>query len=80
MWQILEELAQQREREIVARTRSLLVTHHPATQPTTRSVRRNRSERGGTKLPPLRFGKWRHWAARSSDEVYCSRAAATGAC
>ena len=83
MWQIMEELAQQREREIAARTRSLLLTHHSATEPTARrarSARRNRSETGGTTLTPLSFGKWAHWAARGRNEVHCSRAAATGAC
>ena len=83
MWQIMEELAHQREREIAARTRSLLLTHHPASQSSTQqgqSSRRNRSEPGRTKLPPLSLGKWRHWVARGSNEVHCSRAAATGAC
>ena len=83
MWQIMEELAHQREREVAARTRSLLITHHPATQPATGSawsVLRNRTETGRTKLPPLSFGKWRQWAARGSDEVHCNRASAMGAC
>lgn len=82
MWQIMEELAYQREREMAARTRSLLVTHHPATEPA-RAVRRNRSdrsERGRTKLPPLSFGKWRHWSARQRNEVHCSRAATLAGC
>jgi len=77
-----EELARQREREIVARTRSPLATHYLAgwSEQSGRPVRRNRSERGRAKLPPLVFGKWRHWAARGGNEVHCSRAAATGTC
>ena len=67
MYYLIEEMANQREREIVARTRSPLFTHHPATV----DVRRG--------LPALSWGKWRHWATR--PDVYCSRAAATaGAC
>lgn len=79
---LIEELARQREREIVARTRSPLITHYLAAQSaqSARSVRRNRSERGRAKVPPLSFGKWRHWAARGRNEVHCSRAAATGVC
>lgn len=83
MWQIMEELAHQRERDIVASTRSLLVTHHPATELSTRrawSARRNRAETGRTQLPPLSFAKWRQWATRGRGEVHCNRASAMGAC
>jgi hypothetical protein len=75
MWQIMEELARQREREIAARTRSLLLTHHPAGEPT----RPNRSERGRATLPALSLDKWRRWSAKP-DQVHCSRAAALGGC
>lgn len=77
-----EELARQREREIVARALSPLATHYLAarSEQSGRSARRNRSERGRAKLPPLSIGKWRRWAARVGNEVHCSRAAATGAC
>jgi hypothetical protein len=76
MYYLIEEMANQREREIVARTRSPLFTHHPATAEVG-PARSRRSERGG--LPALSWGKWRHWATR--PDVHCSRAAATaGAC
>lgn len=75
MYYHIEEIANQREREIAARTRSPLFTHHPAGEP----VRRARSERGGLKLSALSLGKWRHWAAKP-DQVHCSRAAALAGC
>lgn len=70
---MMEELANQREREIAARTRSPLFTHHPAGD-AIGWPRSERSERGGSMLPALSFGKWRHWGARA-DQVHCSRAA-----
>lgn len=74
----IEEMAMQREREIAARTRSPLFTHHPATEPTRRSER-TRTEHGGLRLKALSWGKWRHWA--HPQEVHCSRAAGvTGNC
>ncbi len=68
----LEEMAQQREREIARRTRSPLFTHHPDTEP----VRSRRSERGGVRL----LGAWWHRGARRKGAT-CSRGAAwSGTC
>jgi hypothetical protein len=69
----LEEMAQQREREIARRTRSPLFTHHPANEP----VRSRRDERGGVRLS---LGGWWRRGARRQDAT-CRRAAAwSGTC
>ena len=76
---MMEEIANQREREIAARSRSPLFTQQPSGGPLWPS-RAGRSERGRVRLPRLSLGKWRHWAA-GPEQVHCSRAASVaGAC
>jgi hypothetical protein len=89
MWYLMEDLANQREREISARTRAPLFTrqlaagkHDTARRNRSRSgsSRTDRGKRGRVPLPALSLGKWRHWAARP-EQVHCTRAASiTGAC
>jgi hypothetical protein len=73
MWYMMEQLANQREREIAARTRAPLFATEP--RPGRTVARPVRTKRTRGTLPALSFGKWRHWAARP-EQVHCSRAAA----
>lgn len=62
---LMEELANQRERELAARTRSPLFTQQPAGRPPW-PARAARSERGRVRLPRpsrLLLGRWRRRAA-----------------
>ncbi len=88
MW-YMEDVANQREREIAARTGAPLFTRQPTSGrrwPAPKNLgaaRRagvDRSQAGRVKLPRLSSGKWRHWAA-GPDHVHCSRAASiAGTC
>jgi hypothetical protein len=89
MWYLMDELANQREREITARTRAPLFTRQSLAeqqrltrqdQRSASHARADRGQKGWVKLPALSLGKWRHWSA-GPDAVHCSRAASiTGAC
>ena len=82
MWYLMEELANQKEREIAARTRAPLFTNRPGPEQgyLVRAARPARRPRRPVRLPALSFSKWRHWAARP-DQVHCSRAASfAGSC
>lgn len=82
MWYLMESVANQREREIAARTRSPLfgIQAQLERERPTRVAARRRPESGRLRLPALSWGKWRHWAARP-DGVHCSRAASlVGGC
>jgi hypothetical protein len=69
MWYLMDDIANQREREIAARTRAPLFVQHSGAGPSWR-----------VRLPALSLGKWRHWSA-APDRVHCSRAASiAGAC
>lgn len=77
MWYLMEAVANQREREIAARTRAPLFTEGSVSP---RRWREGRAESGKVRLPALSLGKWRHWAAKP-NQVHCSRAASlAGGC